>query len=100
MARFKIRFTPDKVEKSLKKIELNASAGPDGVPGILLNKLSAQLAAPLSKIYSDSMNAGEFFWKSQFTIPGLKPNLPKNLASSYRPISLIFSIKDIFQVRY
>ena len=34
------------------------------------------------------MNSGEFLWKNQFTIPGLKPNSPKNRASSYRPISL------------
>ena len=85
---YKIRFTKDKVEKSLRKIEINASAGPDGVPGILLNKLAEQLAEPLVKIYSDSMNSGEFLWKNQFTIPGLKPNSPKNRASSYRPISL------------
>ena len=65
---YKIRFTKDKVEKSLRKIEINASAGPDGVPGILLNKLAEQLAEPLVKIYSDSMNSGEFLWKinSQF----------------------------------
>ena len=41
-----------------------------------------------SLTFSDSMNSGEFLWKSQFTIPGLKSNSPKNLVSSYRPISL------------
>ena len=53
---FKVRFTKEKVEKSLKKIEVSASAGPDGIPGILLNKLAEQLAEPLSNIYTESMN--------------------------------------------
>ena len=85
---FNIRFTKEKVEESLLKVSTNATAGPDGVPGILLNKLASELAEPLAYIYTQSMESGVFLWKDQFTIPGLKPNQPKNKASSYRPISL------------
>ena len=90
---FNIIFTTEKVEESLSKVNINASAGPDGVPGILLNKLASELAEPLAHIYTNSMKTGKFLWKDQFTIPGLKPNQPKNKASSYRPISLTSLVK-------
>ena len=57
---FTVRFNQEKVEKSLKKIEISATASPDGIPGILLNKLAEQLAEPLSIIYTKSMKLGNF----------------------------------------
>ena len=65
------------------------SSGPDGIPGILLNKCASALSYPLSKFWNLSMQVGRIppNLKLAFIIPQLKSGSSRNEPSSWRPIS-------------
>ena len=54
-----VQFNPRGIEKLLKQLPSGKSAGPDGIPGIILAKCSPELAAILSKIFLKSLDTGE-----------------------------------------
>ena len=70
-------------------VQPNMSAGPDGIPGILVKKCALSLSSPLADFWNKSMKLGKSpkRLKEAFIIPQLKPGSPKNNPASYRPIS-------------
>ena len=62
----RIYFRPRVVSKVLSEICVNKSAGPDGIPSIVLKKCHNTLAKPLSKLFYLSMSSGVFsaIWKT------------------------------------
>lgn len=48
------------VFEKLQKLKVNKSPGPDGLPPLLLRNFRFALSIPLSKIYSHSLQSGEF----------------------------------------
>ena len=84
-----ITFTPNKVYDTLRCLKSTTSAGPDGIPNILLKTLCSQLALPLCHIYTISFNSQQVpdDWKHA----NVKPLFKQGVASdpnNYRPISL------------
>ena len=76
-------------QRAAKTLRNGASAGPDGVPALLIKKLIEVLAEPLKIIWTESMETG--------VIPGLLKRgriTPiykggdKTIASNYRPVTL------------
>ena len=70
------------------------SAGPDGISGELLRRLTAVLTLPLSIVFQQSVVQGWFpsSWKEAIVVPIYKGNGPKDKASSHRPINLCSTI--------
>ena len=53
-----IVFTSDSIEQTLNKLPNKYSAGPDGIPTILLKKLSPKISLPLTILFQSSLNQG------------------------------------------
>ena len=54
-----ITFDRKAIEKAIKKLKPNLSAGPDGYPPVLIRKLVNAIADPLALIYSSFMSVGQ-----------------------------------------
>jgi hypothetical protein len=87
------------VLKTLLSLNTNTATGPDKIPNILFKKCAHQLAHPLSKLFKQSLNTGEFpqSWKSASVTPIFKNGLKLD-PNSYRPISLLPCISKIFEI--
>ena len=51
-------FTENDQIKAIKGLQTNYSAGPDGIPGILLNKVGENLSKTLSIMRRESLRTG------------------------------------------
>ena len=88
----------DQVENLMKAINPEKSNGPDDIHPAILNKLSRELAKPLTGIFRSSLLSGEVpnDWKMLNVTPIYKKGSkvdPKN----YRPISLTSQECRIFE---
>ena len=94
---FRVVFNSEKVTKAIEKVNRKAAAGPDGIDNNVLYKLREIIAEPLSRIFQQSFDKGEYLWKKQFVIPVIKPGKNKSKAESYRPISLTSQIGKLME---
>lgn len=82
------------VNKNNKK-----SSGSDGVPNIVLRKLTKNFYMKIAIIFNQIYNNAYWpkNWKNAIIIPLLKPNKPPSNCDSYRPISLLPCISKIYE---
>ena len=64
-------ITHDCVLKACNLLKKSSNPGPDGIPSISLRECASSLAAPLSTIFTTSINTGVFptQWKKSFVFP-------------------------------
>ena len=84
-----VTFTPTIVSKALKNLKPSTSAGPDGLPNILLRNCSNSLALPLCHIFDTSFKDSKLpsSWKIANVLPIHKKGCTSD-SNNYRPISL------------
>ena len=82
-----VKITIEDVDKALKKLKSNSSAGDDDIPAILLKKCSSTLTYPLYLIWKNSLETGYIHprFKDQHIAPIHKKG-SKSTAANYRPI--------------
>ena len=82
-----IQITIDDVDKALKKLKANSSAGEDDIPAALLTKCSSTLNYPLYLMWKDSLENVHIHprFKEQIIAPIHKKG-SKSVAANYRPI--------------
>ena len=85
-----IIFDVDKIKLLLNKLPNKYSAGPDGIPTILLKKNSNLLCLPLSLIFQKSFDNSDLLddWKRANVVPVFKGKGNKYNVNNYRSISL------------
>ena len=69
---------------------IRKQAGPDGIPNLVLKKLSFQLSCPLSYIFDASFKSHclpSMHWLQVFVTPVFKKG-SRSYPNNYRPISL------------
>lgn len=86
------------VKSKLLKLDAYKSAGPDGIPPILLIKCAEQLSVPLQILFNRSLKEGYMpnVWKMAYISPIHKKG-SKNEITNYRPISKLCSIAKVFE---
>ena len=60
-----------RIHREINHMKSNASAGPDGIPPILLKKIAPSLVTPLSLLFSSFLSVGQVpaAWKSAIVTP-------------------------------
>lgn len=86
------------VTEKIDRLKCEYSAGPDGIPAVVLKKCVNSLALPLTALFQLSFSQSVFpkLWKSSFIIP-LHKKGPKNEISNYRPIAKLSCIPKLFE---
>ena len=77
------------VQKLLEKINISKAAGPDLIPGRMLNMLAPELAPIVHAIFTQSLDTGEL--PRDWSLANVAPIFKKGnrvLAENYRPVSL------------
>ena len=95
---FSVDTSPEAILRKLLTLK-DTSPGPDGIPPVILTSAACQLAAPLSVIFSASIDRGYFppAWKTSNITPiykGGKRGEPQN----YRPIALLSSVSKVLEM--
>lgn len=83
-------FDMEELKKVLKN-KNNTAPGKDNIQYSMLSNLPMCALQCLLQIYNNIFNGSHPIpdeWKEYIIVPLLKPNKPKNVASSYRPIAL------------
>ena len=93
-----IDFSISRVRKILKDVDVNKSAGPDGIHGKILKNCRESIAYPLSYIFKISYNIGQIpsEWKLANVVPVHKKG-SKTSVENYRPISLTSLVMKVFE---
>ncbi|MCP4490649.1 MAG: hypothetical protein GY820_25555, partial [Gammaproteobacteria bacterium] len=93
-----IDFSTSRIRKILKGINVNKSAGPDGIHGKILKNCREGIVYPLSCLFRISYNMGQIpaEWKLAHVVPIHKKG-PKTSVENYRPISLTCLVMKVFE---
>lgn len=87
------------VIKKLKYLPNKTSAGPDGIPCLILKHLPISMITDITIIFNNLINNSYYptNWKTAVLYPILKKNKDPNSVASFRPISLLPNISKIFE---
>ena len=84
-------FTTEEVKRAIKNTGNSTAIGPDGLTALHIKNLGELGVGFLVKIFNLSIGRADIpaIWKNSIILPIPKPGKPKDLGSSYRPISLL-----------
>lgn len=86
------------IEKGIRALDTNKSAGPDGFPPLFLKSCINSLTYPLFRLFNKSLSSGCFpdQWKKSYLTPIHKKG-DKSDVSNYRPICILSAIPKLFE---
>ena len=91
--------TPNEIQFLIKKLKEGKSPGYDLISNKILKKLPKKSLVLITYIFNSMLRLSYFplIWKLSTIILIPKPNKPKNLVTSYRPISLLPTLAKLFE---
>ena len=92
-------ITPQMVTEAAMKLKMSHSAGPDGIPAVLLCRCADILAIPLCHIFNKSLIQGKFpkIWKHSYMFPVFKSGDRRNVRN-YRGITNLSAASKLFEI--
>ena len=89
----------DEVKALIKNLKDRKAPGPDKISNRTFKSLPAQFISLLVIIFNSLLKSCSFpdKWKEAIVIGIAKPNKPRNLPSSYRPISLLSCLGKLYE---
>jgi len=78
-----ITFKPTSIKRAIARLKPNLASGMDGLPPLLVKKLSSSLLEPLTLLYTSFLSVGRIpdeWWRAVV--------MPGDDLSNYRPIAL------------
>ena len=93
-----VRFRPTTIARLLRQLDPSKATGPDGVPARVLKICAAELASPLSRLFSACFRKGvqPSLWKTANVVPIHKKQTRSTLRN-YRPVSLLSVISKVME---
>ena len=94
-----VEFRTEDITVLLSKLDIDESAGPDGIHFRVLKELRNELAEPLQIIFTKLMKKGNIpdVWKEAIVVPLFKKGR-KNGPTNYRPVSLTSIVCKIMEM--
>jgi hypothetical protein len=94
----RIYFSPALVRRAIKKLNVNAKGGPDGIPPAFFSNCCEELSYPLSLLFTLSFEHSIVpdVWLKSFITPIFKKGNPCD-PTNYRPISLTATICKLME---
>ena len=91
-------ITDDDILSAISDIKSDSSAGPDGIPVILLKNCASALCEPIKLLWKESFETGIVpeFYKKSFVSPLYKKG-DRARADNYRPISLTSHVIKVYE---
>jgi len=91
--------TPDEDHEAIRGLKVSKAPGPNGIPNRALKHLPKRAVSLLARIFNAVLRTHHFpqTWKHARVISILKPGKDPALPSSYRPISLLDTIGNLFE---
>ena len=92
-------ITADMIVTAAKKLKSSHSAGPDGIPAIVLCRCAEVLALPLCRIFNASFGRAKFpeIWKHSFMVPVFKKGDRRNVRN-YRGVTSLSAASKLFEI--
>ena len=92
-------ITTDMITAAAKKLKRSFSAGPDGIPAVVIGRCASILAEPLCCIFNKSFAEGKFptIWKQSFMFPVFKTGDRRNVRN-YRGITSLSAASKLFEI--
>ena len=92
-------FTLEELKRAGGKLKANAAPGIDGVPNEILKEVIVAYPEILLEAFNSCLQEGRFFvdWKKQMLVLLRKGNKPLGVASSYRPICLLDTMRTLLE---
>ncbi|KAJ4436079.1 hypothetical protein ANN_18706 [Periplaneta americana] len=89
----------EEIQMVLKKKNRPTAPGPDGIGYNLIKMMPQEWIHHLAMAYTQILHSGDIppTWKEIYTHPILKPNTAGHQATDYRPISLLNTLRKIFE---
>jgi hypothetical protein len=93
-----IPFTAGSIEDAIDELKLNSSAGPDGIPAVLLKKCKKAISRPLYLLWRKSLDDQDVPSNMKHAeIFPLSKGGSRTSPANYRPVSLTSHVIKIFE---
>ena len=92
-------FSEAEVELAMNQLKPSATAGPDGIPSLVLKKCARPLSRPLKTIFNQSLAQETFpnIWKKSYIFPVFKKGNKSDI-SNYRGITSLCAGSKLFEI--
>ena len=86
------------IEETIQETNTYSTAGPDGIPAVLLKKCATAVSTPLQLLWRKSLDANDIpALLKHGKITPIYKNGPRNEPKNYRPVSLTSHIIKVFE---